>query len=66
MCYGFDLSNVNYGAKVYLSETAGTLYDTDPGPTPVSVEVGECWPLPDADATKVLFVDINIGDEAHS
>jgi len=54
---------MNYSAKVYLSETAGALSDADVGDT---CEVGVVWPLSDANVTKVLFVDVNLGDEDHS
>ena len=56
LVYGFDLSGMNYGALVYLSDTAGALTDTDEGT--VSIVVGKVWRLSDKDATKVLFVDL--------
>lgn len=62
--YGFDLSGMNYGSKVYLSNDVGLLCDHSGSDTPV--ECGEVRPLPDANITKVLFVDVNVGDVAHS
>lgn len=52
--YGFDLSALDYDALVYLSATAGALYDSDPGN---AVVVGRVFPLSDASVTKVLFVE---------
>lgn len=54
---GFDLSSLNYGAKVYLSDTAGALNDTASVTT--TVPVGQVIGLADNDRTKVLFVDAN-------
>lgn len=51
---GFNLSALNYGASVYLSNTAGKLADSA-GTT--SVKVGVVVPMSDQDATKVLFVN---------
>jgi hypothetical protein len=51
---GFNLSGLDYGASVYLSNTAGKLADSA-GTT--SVKVGVVVPMSDHDSTKVLFVN---------
>lgn len=52
-CAGFDLTTVAYDGLVYLSDTAGELYDTAGTKT---VVVGRCMPLTDSSLTKVLAV----------
>jgi hypothetical protein len=56
---GFDLSALAYGAKVYLSDTAGAIADT-PSATK-SVVIGQVVPMSDSDATKILYVDATLG-----
>lgn len=51
---GFDLSAVAYGAKIYLSDTAGKL-STTAGTT--SVVVGKVIAASDPLLTKVLYLD---------
>ena len=51
---GFNLSGLNYGAPVYLSNTAGVLAD---GAGTTSVKVGVVVPMSDQDSTKVLFIN---------
>lgn len=55
---GFDLSGMNYGAKAYLSDTAGALADAAGTAT---VTVGQVMMLPDAYSagTKALYVEAN-------
>lgn len=53
--YGFDLSNLNYGASVYLSNTAGKLAD---GAGSTSVTVGKVVPVTESGRrVKVLYID---------
>lgn len=52
---GFDLSSLNYGAKVYLSDTAGAINDTVSGTT--NVPVGQVISLADSEKTKCLYID---------
>jgi hypothetical protein len=58
---GFDLSNLAYGAPVYLSDTAGALAETAGS---VEVIVGYVVPLSDPDRTKVLLVCADAGVSA--
>jgi len=51
--YGYDLTNVAYGGPVYVSTTAGALYDSS---TTGAILIGRCMPLSDKDLTKVLYV----------
>jgi hypothetical protein len=51
--YGYTLATVAYGGPVYVSETAGALYDAD---TTGHILIGRCVPLSDKDLTKVLMV----------
>lgn len=53
---GNVLTALNYGAPVYLSDTAGKLADADPGN---AVIIGEVWPSFGAStADKLLRVDL--------
>jgi hypothetical protein len=52
---GYDLSGLDAGESVYLSDTAGALGDVA---GTVSVAVGRVVVMTDPDATKILFVDI--------
>lgn len=53
---GAALDSLNFGAKVYLSATAGKLADADPGNT---VVVGEVWPaFGHTTADKLLYVNL--------
>lgn len=54
MASGLGASALAYGAKVYLSDTAGKLAD---GAGTTSVKVGEVMALADADLTKVVWID---------
>lgn len=54
--FGYNVSALAYGAKVFLSDTPGAL-DTAAGT--VSVAVGAVVPLPDAARTKVIYIDAN-------
>lgn len=56
--YGFDLSSMDYDDPVYLSDTEGTLADAASA-AGIAAIVGRVFPLPDASATKVLFVDVD-------
>lgn len=49
---GIDVSAMNYGAPVYLSDTPGVLSDTA---GTVSVVVGYVMPLSDSALTKVVY-----------
>lgn len=51
---GFDVSGMDYDDPVYLSDTAGAL-DTAPGT--LEVVVGRVVALPDANRTKVIYID---------
>jgi hypothetical protein len=55
--YGFTVSGLAYALACSLSNTAGALLDT--GAT--TNIVGRVEPLPDADLTKVLYVDVGLG-----
>jgi hypothetical protein len=59
--YGFDLSGVGYGKKLYLSVTAGAIADAAPVEGGATTKtIGRCLPLNDGGVgTKTLFVDIN-------
>lgn len=56
--YGFDLASENYDAIMYLSDTAGALNDTANGTN--TVRCGRVFPMSDADATRVLFVSVDM------
>lgn len=56
MLTGFDLSGMNYGDVVFLSDTAGE-FDNVASATRV-VRVGRVVPLSDANLTKVLLVEV--------
>lgn len=56
--YGFTLSGMNYDAIAYLSNTAGALADTTDGD--VNIECGRVLPMSDSDATRVLFIDVDM------
>lgn len=56
LLYGFDLSGVNVGDIIYLSNTAGALADAAGD---VTVPVGRVECLNDNAGTKVLRVDVN-------
>lgn len=47
---------LNYGAKVYLSDTVGVLAD---GAGTTTVTVGQVVPMADPDATKCVYVEAN-------
>ena len=51
--YGFTLTTVAYDGIVYLSQTAGALYDTSVGN---AIVCGRAEPLADKDLTKILRV----------
>lgn len=51
---GWDLSGLNYGAAVYVSNTVGELADAA-GST--SLLVGHVVPMPDKPLTKVLYIN---------
>jgi hypothetical protein len=53
--YGYDLSSLNYGAQVTVSDTAGAL-DSGGAPT-VDAPIGRVAGDTDADDTKYLYVD---------
>lgn len=55
---GYDLSGLDYGDLVFLSDTAGGLDDT--ASITLSVAVGRVVPMSDKDLTKVLYVDSSI------
>lgn len=52
--YGFTLSGLNYDALTYLSDTVGRIDDST---GTLTVNTGRVVSLPDADRTKVLYVD---------
>jgi hypothetical protein len=54
--YGFTVSSLAYGAWVWVSATAGALYDTTAG---TANQCGKVVPLSDKDLTKVLYVEFN-------
>lgn len=54
---GFTVSGLAYGARVYLSDTAGALADASS--TTNLIPVGSVVSLSDADLTKVLYVDFS-------
>jgi len=54
--YGYTISGLAYDAQVYLSDTAGKLADAPSTTTPVPV--GRVVALPEANLTKVLFVNV--------
>jgi len=60
--YGFDLSDENYDAIIYLSATAGAL--ADDADSTNTVRVGRVYPLSDTNTsgvpTKVLFIDVDM------
>ncbi len=62
--YGFTLSGMNYDAIVYLSNNAGNLADTTDGD--VNIECGRVMAMSDADATRVLFVDVDMAAADYS
>jgi len=51
--YGYTLTDLAYDGLAYLSNTVGALADAAGSTT---VNVGRCVPLPDADLTKVLYI----------
>jgi hypothetical protein len=53
---GMGISGLAYDARVYLSDTVGTLADAA---GTVSVTIGRVLPATDSDLTKLLFVDID-------
>ena len=53
--YGFTITGLAYDAVAYLSDTAGALADT-PSTTNI-VRAGRVMALPDANLTKVLYID---------
>lgn len=53
--YGFDLSGLNGDAPVYVSATDGELADAAAA---VSFQIGIVHVLADANASKVLFIDV--------
>src|SRR5687768_13119804 len=57
--YGFTLTGVDYGAQVFLSDTAGALADAA-GSTEVAI--GRCVGIAEANGTlvKVIYVNINL------
>lgn len=59
--YGFDLSGLNYDARVYLSNTAGALADAAGGTTVVCGRVNALTDHPTL--TKVLRVFVNRATE---
>ena len=52
--YGFGLAGMSYDDPAFLSDTAGALADAA---GTLSVNAGRVVALPDANATKVLYVD---------
>ena len=52
LVYGFTLTSLAYDQRVYLSDTAGAVNDTN---GTVTVPVARVWPMSDADLTKVLY-----------
>ena len=59
-CYGFTVSALAYNLPISLSATAGALLDT--GAT--TNVVGRIEPLSDANLTKVIYFDFEIGTKA--
>jgi hypothetical protein len=57
--YGFTLTGVDYGAQVFVSDTAGSLADAA---GTASLPVGRCVGIAEANGTlvKVLYVNINL------
>jgi hypothetical protein len=55
---GYDLSGLDYGDLVYLSDTAGGLDDA--ASATLTVVIGRVVPMSDKDLTKVLYVDSSI------
>lgn len=53
---GFTLTGLAYGAKVYLSDTAGALADAA---GTLSVPIGQVVPTSDITPEKVLYVDFD-------
>lgn len=53
---GMGISGLAYDARVYLSDTAGSLADAA---GTVSVTVGRVLPATDSDRTKLLYVDLD-------
>ena len=53
---GFDLSSVNYGTLLSLSDTAGAI-DNGAGTPTVAAPIGRVVGLSDGDNTKVIFVN---------
>lgn len=54
---GFDLSGMDPGAPVYISDTAGALADTA---GTVSTRIGRVFVMTDPGRTKFLFVDVQL------
>ena len=52
---GYDLTNIAYDGLAYLSDTAGSLAETN---GTMTVPVGRVFALSDPAKTKVLFVDV--------
>lgn len=52
--YGYDLTGIDYGAPIYLDNTAG---DIGTAAGTVSVVAGMVVSLPDDSRTKVIYVD---------
>jgi hypothetical protein len=57
--YGFTLTAVDYGAQVFVSDTAGSLADAA---GTASLPVGRCVGIPEANGTlvKAIYVNINL------
>lgn len=56
VCAGFSVSGLAYGAKLYMSGTAGVVSDASVsslGP------IGQVVPLPDSSATKVAYFEFD-------
>lgn len=54
---GFDLSGMDPGAAVFVSDTAGALADAA---GTVSTRIGRVFVMTDPSATKFLFVDVQL------
>ena len=56
LCYGFTITGLAYGAKLYISGTVGAVSDASIS----SLEaIGQVVPLSDSSATKVAWFDFN-------
>ena len=55
--YGFDLSDMGYGATAYVSATAGAIDTAPTNEAGGTIIVGYVTALADADRTKVLLID---------